>query len=77
MREPGGPEVLEWTEVPDPVAGPGEVLVDVAASAVNRADLMQRQGAYPPPPGASEIIGLGVLGTDRRARRRRHGLVGR
>ncbi len=62
MREPGGPEVLEWTEVPDPVAGPGEVLVDVAASAVNRADLMQRQGAYPPPPGASEIIGLECSG---------------
>lgn len=62
VREPGGPEVLEWTEVPDPVAGPGEVLVDVAASAVNRADLIQRQGAYPPPPGASEIIGLECSG---------------
>jgi putative PIG3 family NAD(P)H quinone oxidoreductase len=62
VREPGGPEVLEWTEVPDPVAGPGEVLVDVVASAVNRADLMQRQGHYPPPPGASEIIGLECSG---------------
>jgi putative PIG3 family NAD(P)H quinone oxidoreductase len=62
VREPGGPEVLEWTEVPDPVPGPGEVLIDVAASAVNRADLLQRQGAYPPPPGASEIIGLECSG---------------
>jgi putative PIG3 family NAD(P)H quinone oxidoreductase len=62
-REPGGPDVLEWTEVPDPVAGPGEVLIDVAASAVNRADLLQRQGFYPPPPGSSEIIGLECSGT--------------
>ena len=62
VREPGGPEVLEWTEVPDPVAGPGEVLVDVVASAVNRADLLQRQGVYPHPPGASEIIGLECSG---------------
>jgi NADPH:quinone reductase-like Zn-dependent oxidoreductase len=52
FRKPGGPDVLEWAEVPDPVAGPGEVLVDVVSSAVNRADLMQRQGHYPPPPGA-------------------------
>jgi putative PIG3 family NAD(P)H quinone oxidoreductase len=62
VREPGGPEVLEWTEVADPVAGPGEVVVDVAGSAVNRADLLQRQGAYPPPPGASDIIGLECSG---------------
>ncbi|GAA0945193.1 NAD(P)H-quinone oxidoreductase [Pseudonocardia zijingensis] len=62
VREPGGPEVLEWTEVPDPVAGPGEVVVDVVASAVNRADLLQRQGFYPPPPGASDIIGLECSG---------------
>jgi putative PIG3 family NAD(P)H quinone oxidoreductase len=62
VREPGAPEVLEWTEVPDPVAGPGEVLVDVAASAVNRADLLQRQGKYPPPKGASEIIGMECSG---------------
>ena len=62
VREPGGPEMLEWAEVPDPVAGPGEVLIDVAASAVNRADLLQRQGHYPPPPGASEIIGLECSG---------------
>jgi len=62
VREPGGPEVLEWTEVPDPVATPGEVVLDVVASAVNRADLMQREGHYPPPPGASEIIGLECAG---------------
>jgi putative PIG3 family NAD(P)H quinone oxidoreductase len=62
VREPGGPEVLEWTEVPDPVCGPGEVIVDVEASAVNRADLLQRQGFYPPPPGASDILGLECSG---------------
>ncbi|WP_194816784.1 NAD(P)H-quinone oxidoreductase [Nocardia sp. XZ_19_385] len=58
----GGPEVMEWAEVPDPVLGPGEVLIDVAAAGVNRADLLQRQGFYAPPPGASEIIGLEVSG---------------
>lgn len=63
ISEPGGPEVLQWTEVPDAVAGPGEVLIDVAASAVNRADLLQRQGHYPPPPGASEYPGLECSGT--------------
>jgi len=63
VREPGGPDVLEWTEVPDPVPGKGEVLIDVAASAVNRADLLQRQGFYPPPPGASDVIGLECSGT--------------
>jgi putative PIG3 family NAD(P)H quinone oxidoreductase len=62
VREPGGPDVLGWEEVPDPVCGPGEVVVDVAASAVNRADLLQRQGFYPPPPGASEILGLECSG---------------
>jgi putative PIG3 family NAD(P)H quinone oxidoreductase len=63
IREPGGPEVLAWTEVPDPEPGPGEVLIRVAATAVNRADLMQRQGHYPPPPGASDILGLECAGT--------------
>lgn len=62
VNEPGGPEVLRWAEVPDPVPGPGEVVLDVVASAVNRADLVQRQGHYPPPPGASEIIGLECSG---------------
>jgi putative PIG3 family NAD(P)H quinone oxidoreductase len=61
-RTPGGPEVLEYLEVPDAVAGPGEVLVDVAATAVNRADLLQRQGHYPPPAGASDILGLECSG---------------
>jgi NADPH2:quinone reductase len=63
ISEPGGPEVLTWTEVPDPEIGPGDVLVHVAASAVNRADLLQRQGHYPPPPGASDVLGLECSGT--------------
>jgi putative PIG3 family NAD(P)H quinone oxidoreductase len=63
ITEPGGPEVLQWTEVPDPVPGPGEVLVDVTASGVNRADMMQRQGAYPPPQGAAPYPGLECSGT--------------
>ena len=62
VPEPGGPEVLVWAEVPDPVCGPGEVVVDVAATAVNRADLLQRQGFYSPPKGASEILGLECSG---------------
>jgi putative PIG3 family NAD(P)H quinone oxidoreductase len=63
IGQPGGPEALEWTEVPDPEPGPGEVLVEVAASAVNRADLLQRRGVYPPPQGASEYPGLECSGT--------------
>jgi putative PIG3 family NAD(P)H quinone oxidoreductase len=62
ISEPGGPEVLTWTEVADPVCGSGEVIVDVAATAVNRADLLQRQGFYPPPPGASDLLGLECSG---------------
>jgi putative PIG3 family NAD(P)H quinone oxidoreductase len=62
ISEPGGPDVLRWAEVADPVCGPGEVIVDVAATAVNRADLLQRQGFYPPPPGASDILGLECSG---------------
>ena len=60
---PGGPEVLQYADAPDPEPGPGEVLLDVAATAVNRADLVQRQGYYPPPEGASEILGLECSGT--------------
>ncbi|MDQ7911479.1 NAD(P)H-quinone oxidoreductase [Phytohabitans sp. ZYX-F-186] len=60
----GGPEVLTWAEVPDPRPGPGEVLIRTVASAVNRADLLQRQGHYNPPPGASPYPGLEVSGTD-------------
>ncbi len=62
-RAPGPPEVLEYVDVPDVEAGPGEILIDVAATAVNRPDVLQRQGHYPPPPGASEIIGLECSGT--------------
>lgn len=62
IPEPGGPEALVWAEVPDPVAGEGEVLVDVAASAVNRADVLQRQGFYDPPAGASPYPGLECSG---------------
>jgi putative PIG3 family NAD(P)H quinone oxidoreductase len=62
ISEPGGPDVLRWSEVDDPVPAPGEVLVEVAASAVNRADLLQRQGFYDPPPGASPYPGLEVSG---------------
>src|SRR6476659_4298775 len=61
--EPGGPEVLTVTELPDPEIGPGEVVLDVAAAGLNRADLLQRQGFYPPPPGASEVIGMECSGT--------------
>jgi putative PIG3 family NAD(P)H quinone oxidoreductase len=61
--EPGGPEVLSVAELPDPEPGPGEVLLDVAAAGLNRADLLQRQGFYPPPPGASDIIGMECSGT--------------
>jgi putative PIG3 family NAD(P)H quinone oxidoreductase len=63
VTEPGGPEVLTIRELPDPEPGPGDVLVDIAATAVNRADLLQRQGFYPPPPGASGVIGLECSGT--------------
>ena len=58
----GGPEVLTWATVPDPEPAEGEVLLDVTATAVNRADLMQRQGFYPPPPGASPYPGLECSG---------------
>ncbi|MFJ4656207.1 NAD(P)H-quinone oxidoreductase [Nocardia sp. NPDC088792] len=59
----GGPEVMKWAEVADlPAPGPGEVAIDVVAAGVNRADLLQRQGLYPPPPGASETLGLEVSG---------------
>ncbi|MGL5909035.1 MAG: NAD(P)H-quinone oxidoreductase [Phycicoccus sp.] len=63
VPEPGGPDALVLADVPDPVPGVGEVLVRVAASGVNRADVMQRLGLYPPPPGESEVPGLEVSGT--------------
>ncbi len=61
--EPGGPEVLRLVERPVPQPGPGEVLIRVAAAGVNRPDVLQRQGNYPPPPGAPSIPGLEVAGT--------------
>lgn len=62
VTEPGGPEQLTIAEVADVVAGPGELLVRVVAAGVNRADLLQRQGYYPPPQGISDVIGLEVSG---------------
>ncbi|MGW1840544.1 NAD(P)H-quinone oxidoreductase [Streptomyces sp. NPDC002067] len=62
IKEPGGPEVLEWTEVEDPTPAAGEVVIDVVASALNRADVMQRQGLYPLAPGTSPYPGLEVSG---------------
>jgi len=58
----GPPDVLRLAERPDPVAGPGEVLIRVRASGINRPDVLQRSGSYPPPPGASDIPGLEVAG---------------
>jgi putative PIG3 family NAD(P)H quinone oxidoreductase len=63
VSEPGGPEVLEVREVPDPEPKPDEVLIDVTATALNRADVLQRQGNYPPPAGASSYLGLECSGT--------------
>jgi putative PIG3 family NAD(P)H quinone oxidoreductase len=62
IEQPGGPEALVWSEVPDPAPREGEVVVNVTAAAVNRADLMQRQGFYPPPPGAPAYPGLECSG---------------
>ncbi|MEW1812851.1 NAD(P)H-quinone oxidoreductase [Pseudarthrobacter phenanthrenivorans] len=62
ISEPGGPEVLEVRDVDAPVPGQGEVLIDVVAAGLNRADVQQRRGFYPPPPGAPEIPGLEVSG---------------
>ena len=60
--DPGGPEALVVTELPDPTPGQGEVVIDMTASAINRADTLQRQGFYPPPPGASDVLGLECSG---------------
>jgi putative PIG3 family NAD(P)H quinone oxidoreductase len=62
ITTPGGPEVLRLENVPDPVPGPGEVVVEVTAAGVNRADAMQREGSYPPPPGAPVYPGLECSG---------------
>ena len=63
ISAPGGPDVLRLAERPTPVPGRGEVLVKVAAAGVNRPDVLQRMGVYPPPPGASDIPGLEIAGT--------------
>jgi len=63
IRTPGGPDVLTPVERPDPVPSDGELLIAVEAAGVNRPDLLQRRGAYPPPPGASDLPGLEVAGT--------------
>ncbi|MCH7931640.1 MAG: NAD(P)H-quinone oxidoreductase [Proteobacteria bacterium] len=63
IAEPGGPDVLRAAERPTPEPGLGEVLVKVAAAGVNRPDVLQRKGGYPPPPGASDIPGLEIAGT--------------
>ncbi|HVO49426.1 MAG TPA: NAD(P)H-quinone oxidoreductase [Thermoanaerobaculia bacterium] len=62
VPKPGGPEALVYGDAPDPVPGPDEVLVRIRATAVNRADLLQAAGKYPPPPGASEILGMEAAG---------------
>lgn len=62
VRKPGPADVLEYGDAPDPVPGDGELLVRVHGTAVNRADILQRLGLYPPPPGASDILGLEIVG---------------
>ncbi len=62
VPKPGGPDSLVYGDAPDPVPGPDEVLVHIRATAVNRADLLQAAGKYPPPPGASELLGLEAAG---------------
>jgi len=62
IERPGGPDVLRMGKLPDPVAGPGELLVRVHATALNRLDLLQREGRYPVPPGASETLGVEMAG---------------
>lgn len=62
VEEPGGPDSLVVADLPDPEPGPGEVAVRVAAAGVNRADLLQRQGHYPPPPGITDVLGLECSG---------------
>ncbi len=62
ITDDGGPEVLEVRDVAEPIPADGEILIDVAAAGLNRADVQQRRGVYPPPPGASEYLGLEVSG---------------
>src|SRR5579872_7602662 len=62
IRQPGPPDALQPAHVPVPVPGQGEVLIRIAAAGVNRPDVMQRKGLYPPPPGATDIPGLEIAG---------------
>ena len=62
VDEPGGVDVMSWAEVPIPDPGPGEVLVRTQAAGVNRGDVLQRQGHYPPPAGITDIMGMEALG---------------
>src|SRR5207245_7615260 len=62
VKQPGGPEVLQLGEVPDPQPREGDLIVRVRAAGVNRADLHQRLGRYPPPPGEPDTIGLEIAG---------------
>ena len=76
ITEPGGPDVLKVMELDDPVPGPEDVLVDVKATALNRADTLQRQGGYPAPPGSpDDIPGLEFAGIVREAGDRGTGLA--
>lgn len=63
QKEYGGPDTLEWSKVADPHPAPGEVIIDVTATAVNRADILQREGKYPPPTGVTDTLGLECSGT--------------
>ena len=63
LKDFGGPEMMELSEIETPVAGEGQVLIKVMHASVNRPDVIQRTGNYPPPPGDSEILGLEVAGT--------------
>lgn len=71
--EPGGPEALQVLDRPEPSPGHGEVVIDVVAAGINRADVMQRMGYYDPPPGSTDVLGLEVSG---RVARRGVGVVG-
>ena len=62
VTEPGGPEVLRLADAPDPMPRPGDVLLRVRATAINRADILQRKGLYPPPPGVTDVLGLEAVG---------------